>query len=334
MLSPTPPLTIHPKFPSTTIPFFSTTYTYPLHLNKQTNGQTNEKEKKKQARRREEKQWKKERAGGKSEQRASPSRGFIIPHIRRTVDLSLHLIPATVSLSLFLRLFEIDIRFFSFRLVESRRRRRHSLSLSLVFFSSPLSSNSSFSFDEHEAEERKNERCCRNGIGLINVGGPQIWLNSEQRWTSSRIKFLPEAYTTLSRTRSPFSRLFGSVGIRDDFSEGRLSSLNRLNEVFYLSLFLSPFWRIKRSELGGVDRNIGTRGAELLDDFFGGSWRVFFFFRCALFVFRGFAIHGLDIPRDTFYVCFMHGRRKFFHVIFHGFRGNRGECNTLCVLWM
>ena len=208
------------------------------------------------------------------------------------------------------------------------------LSLSLVFFSSPLSSNSSFLFDEHEAEERKNERCCRNGIGLINVGGPQIWLNSEQRWTSSRIKFLPEAYTTLSRTRSPFSRLFGSVGIRDDFSEGRLSSLNRLNEVFSLSLSLSPFWRIKRSKLDGVDRNIGTRGAELLDDFFGGSWRVFFFFRCALFVFRGFAIHGLDIPRDTFYVCFMHGRRKFFHVIFHGFRGNRGECNTLCVLWM
>lgn len=58
----------------------------------------------------------------------------------------------------------------------------------------------------------------------------------------------------------------------------------------------------------------------------------FFFFRCALFDFRGFAIRGLDIPRDTFYVCFMHGRRKFFHVIFHGFRGNRGECNTLCVL--
>ena len=122
---------------------------------KQTNKRTNKrKRKKKQARRREEKQWKKERAGGKSEQRASPSRGFIIPHIRRTVDLSLHLIPATVSLSLslFLRLFEIDIRFFSFRLVESRRRRRHSLSLSLVFFSSPLSSNSSFSFDEHETK--------------------------------------------------------------------------------------------------------------------------------------------------------------------------------------
>lgn len=68
---------------------------------KQTNKRTNKrKRKKKQARRREEKQWKKERAGGKSEQRASPSRGFIIPHIRRTVDLSLHLIPATVSLSL------------------------------------------------------------------------------------------------------------------------------------------------------------------------------------------------------------------------------------------
>lgn len=132
-------------------PFFPPpTRTAPL---KQTNKRTNKrKRKKKQARRREEKQWKKERAGGKSEQRASPSRGFIIPHIRRTVDLSLHLIPATVSLSLFLRLFEIDIRFFSFRLVESRRRRRHSLSLSLVFFSSPLSSNSSFSFDEHETK--------------------------------------------------------------------------------------------------------------------------------------------------------------------------------------
>ena len=108
---------------------------------KQTNKRTNKrKRKKKQARRREEKQWKKERAGGKSEQRASPSRGFIIPHIRRTVDLSLHLIPATVSLSLslFLRLFEIDIRFFSFRLVESRHRRRHSLSLFSFFFLSSL----------------------------------------------------------------------------------------------------------------------------------------------------------------------------------------------------
>ena len=333
MLSPTPPLTIHPKFPSTTIPFFSTTYAYPLHLNKQTNGQTNEKEKKSKL-----------EEGRKNNGKKNGPEGNLSSALRPLADLSsltsgerltfLFTWFRPRSLSLFLRLFEIDIRFFSFRLVESRRRRRHSFSLSLVFFSSPLSSNSSFSFDEHEAEERKNERCCRNGIGLINVGGPQIWLNSEQRWTSSRIKFLPEAYTTLSRTRSPFSRLFGSVGIRDDFSEGRLSSLNRLNEVFSLSLSLSPFWRIKRSKLDGVDRNIGTRGAELLDDFFGGSWRVFFFFRCALFVFRGFAIRGLDIPRDTFYVCFMHGRRKFFHVIFHGFRGNRGECNTLYVLWM
>lgn len=47
--------------------------------------------------------------------------------------------PRSLSLSLFLRLFEIDIRFFSFRLVESRRRRRHSLSLSLFRFFSPLS---------------------------------------------------------------------------------------------------------------------------------------------------------------------------------------------------
>lgn len=93
------------------------------------------------------------------------------------------------------------------------------LSLSLSFFLSSLP-NSWFPFDEHDEERKNDEPCCRNGIGLINVGGPQIWLNSEQRWTSSRIKFLPEAYTTLSRTRSPFSRLFGSANTRIRFFRG------------------------------------------------------------------------------------------------------------------
>ena len=63
----------------------------------------------------------------------SPSRGFIIPHIRRTVDLSLRLIPGRP-----LRLFEIDICFFSFRLVEPRRRQSLSLSLSFILFLPPF----------------------------------------------------------------------------------------------------------------------------------------------------------------------------------------------------
>lgn len=181
--------------------------------------QTNKQTKKKQARRREEKQWKKERAGGKSEQRASPSRGFIIPHIRRTVDLSLHLIPATLSLSLPLSP-PLWNRYSLLFLPPGRvAPPPPPLSLSLSFFLSSLP-NSWFPFDEHDEERKNDEPCCRNGIGLINVGGPQIWLNSEQRWTSSRIKFLPEAYTTLSRTRSPFSRLFGSANTRIRFFRG------------------------------------------------------------------------------------------------------------------
>lgn len=101
----------------------------------------------------------------------------------------------------------------------SRAAAAATLSLSLSFFLSSLP-NSWFPFDEHDEERKNDEPCCRNGIGLINVGGPQIWLNSEQRWTSSRIKFLPEAYTTLSRTRSPFSRLFGSANTRIRFFRG------------------------------------------------------------------------------------------------------------------
>lgn len=53
-------------------------------------------------------------------------------------------------------------------------------------------------------EEERNRSCCRNGIGLISVGDPRIWLNSRPPRTPRRIRLSGGSATLeLDQPRTP-----------------------------------------------------------------------------------------------------------------------------------